>query len=33
MGDTKHFSQYPDSDKQSATVKAGDDPFLEWSNQ
>ncbi len=29
-GDTKNFSDYPDSDNASPEVKPKDDPFLEW---
>lgn len=29
-GDTTNFSEYPDSDKQSAEVPKKDDPFLDW---
>jgi len=29
-GDISNFSSYPDSDKQAASVKKGDDPFLDW---
>lgn len=29
-GDTSNFNSYPDSDNIAQTLKAGDDPFLEW---
>ena len=29
-GDTSNFTEYPDSDKESAEVAKKDDPFIDW---